>query len=149
MPPRATPKVFQVLVKTHKLTVLITVPPTNSVAELKEEVLSALSSDVHQIDDVPRVSAARDFELCKAIKERGKLTGEYQLLSELTLSLRDAGVANWEPLFVRFRPPGSDELGPVVFVPFEDDEDDAPPVSAPAALAEASSSRGKRKTRPD
>ncbi|KAJ7784079.1 hypothetical protein B0H16DRAFT_1491293 [Mycena metata] len=149
MPPRTVPKVFQVLVKTHKLTVLTTVAPTISVAELKDEILSALSSDVNQVDGVPRVSAPRDFELCKAVQERGKPTGDYQLLGELSLSLRDAGVANWEPLFVRFRAPGSDELSPVVFVPFEDDEEEVAPHSAPAAPAEASSSRGKRKARPD
>ncbi|KAJ6560295.1 hypothetical protein B0H19DRAFT_1147157 [Mycena capillaripes] len=155
MPPRlgAQSKIFQIPIKTHKLTVLTTVAPTISVAELKTEVLSALSSDVNQVEDVPRVTTARDFELCKALKERGKLTGEYQPLENPKLSIRDAGVANWEPLFVQFRDPDSGDLLPVVFVPFEDDEDEVSPqfstAPTPAPPAEASTSRGKRKARPD
>ncbi|KAJ7682158.1 hypothetical protein DFH06DRAFT_1160355 [Mycena polygramma] len=155
MPPRlgTNSKVFQVLIKTHKLTVLTTVAPTISVAALKDEVLSALSSDVNQAsEDVPRVSTARDFELCKAVKERGKLTGEYTPLDNPKLALRDAGVVNWEPLFVQFRDPQSGELLPVVFVPFEDDEDEVSPqfvAPAPPPAAETSTSRGKRKARPD
>ncbi|KAJ7129144.1 hypothetical protein C8R44DRAFT_71355 [Mycena epipterygia] len=144
------PKVYQILIKTHKLTVLTTVAPTITVAALKADVLSALSSDVNQVEDVPPVSAVADFELCKAVKERGKLTGEFQPLDNLKLSLKDAGVINWEPLFVQFRDPDSGELLPVVFVPFEDDEDEvSPQFGTPAAPAESSTSRGKRKARPD
>lgn len=129
--------------------------PAISVAQLKAEVLSALSSDVNTLEDVARPTKVHDFELCKAVKDRGKLTGEFQLLDELKLSLRDAGVANWEPLFVQFRDPDSGDLRPVVFVPFEDDEDgvtpqfSSAPVAAAAPPAETSTSRGKRKARPD
>jgi hypothetical protein len=90
--------------------------------------------------------------------------------------LRVAGVANWEALFLRFRDvetgawlglpsffrelissclTRTDDLHPVEYVPYEDD-DDAPPAPAPvpapsaaAATAETSMSRGKRKARPD
>lgn len=182
-PPRMPPKVYQILIKTHKLTVLTTVAPTITVAALKADVLSALSSDVNQVEHVPPVSAVADFELCKAVKERGKLTGEFQPLDNLKLSLKDAGVINWEPLFVQFRDPDSGkclppstsdflmfcsvlsssssnksfacfsspgELLPVVFVPFEDDEDEvSPQFGMPAAPVESSTSRGKRKARPD
>ncbi|KAJ7865680.1 hypothetical protein B0H13DRAFT_2067441 [Mycena leptocephala] len=116
MPPRlgTTSKVLQILIKTHKLTVLTTAAPTTTVAQLKADVLSALASDVNQVEDVPRVASARDFELCKAVKDRGKLTGEYTLLDEHKVSLRDAGVANWEALFVQFRDPDS---GTCAFLP--------------------------------
>ncbi|KAJ7506575.1 hypothetical protein B0H11DRAFT_235699 [Mycena galericulata] len=150
MPPKTQPKVFQVLIKTHKLTVLTTVAPTITVAALKTEVLSALTSDVNQVEDVPTVAAVADFELCKAMKERGKLTGEYQVLEDLKASLKDAGVVNWEALFIQFRDPDSGQLLPVAFTPFEDDEDEvSPQFSAPAPPAESSTIRGKRKTRPD
>ncbi|KAF7352303.1 hypothetical protein MVEN_01194000 [Mycena venus] len=166
MPPRTQPKIYQVLIKTHKLTILTTVAPTISVAALKAEVLSALASDVNtsSVDPdapIPSVTTVQDFELCKAVKDkaRGRLTGEYMLLDEPKLSLRDAGVANWEALFVQFRDAESGDLQPVVFTPFEDDEDGVTPqfgsTSAPApapsaaAPAESSTSRGKRKARPD
>ncbi|KAF8214167.1 hypothetical protein K438DRAFT_1564059, partial [Mycena galopus ATCC 62051] len=106
-PPRTHPKIYQVLIKTHKLTIMTTVAPTISVAALKAEVLSALSDDVNTLEDVPRPTKVRDFELCKAVKDRGKLTGEYHLLDDLKVSIRDAGVANWEALFVQFRDPES------------------------------------------
>ncbi|KAJ7098656.1 hypothetical protein B0H15DRAFT_821749 [Mycena belliarum] len=151
MPPKPQPKIFQILVKTHKLTILITVLPTITVGALKTEIFSALASDVNQGADVPPVSSVGDFELCKGSKERGKLTGEYTPLDNPKQALKDAGVVNWEPLFVQFRDPDSGELLPVVFIPFEDDEDEvSQQFSAPAPPpAEASTSRGKRKARPD
>ncbi|KAJ6536745.1 hypothetical protein DFH09DRAFT_1178647 [Mycena vulgaris] len=143
MPPRTQPKVFQILVKTHKLTILTTVAPTITVGALKAEVLSALSSDVNQGADVPAISSARDFELCKGEKERGKLTGTYTPLDDPKLPLKDAGVGE---LGAAVR-----DLLPVVFVPFEDDEDEvSQQFSTPAPPpVEASTSRGKRKARPD
>ncbi|KAJ6515329.1 hypothetical protein C8R45DRAFT_956125 [Mycena sanguinolenta] len=154
MAPRMNTKIYQILIKTHKLTILTTVAPTISVAALKDEVLSALSDDVNTVEDVPHPEQVRDFELCKAVKDRGKLTGEYLLLDDYKATLRDSGVVNWEALFVQFRDPDSGDLRPVEFVPFEDDDDGATaqfvaePAPAPP-VAEASTSRGKRKARPD
>ncbi|KAJ7837407.1 hypothetical protein B0H14DRAFT_3870481 [Mycena olivaceomarginata] len=137
MPPRTQPKIYQILIKTHKLTVLTTVAPSTSVAALKAEVLDALKDDVTSAleDDLP--------------------PREYELLEDGKASLRDAGVANWEALFLRFRDAETGDLRPVEYVPYEDD-DDAPPAPAPApapsaaaATAETSTSRGKRKVRPD
>ncbi|KAJ7628098.1 hypothetical protein B0H17DRAFT_1110194 [Mycena rosella] len=152
MPPKPQPKIFQILVKTHKLTILTTVLPTITVAALKTEVLSALAADVNQDADVPTVASVRDFELCKGTKDRGKLTGEYTTLTDPKLALKDAGVASWEPLFVQFRDPASGDLLPVVFVPFQDDEDEVSQQFTPAPApppVETSTSRGKRKARPD
>ncbi|KAJ7102651.1 hypothetical protein C8R43DRAFT_907124 [Mycena crocata] len=106
-PPRAQAKVFQVLIKTHKLTVLTTVVPTITVAALKDDVLSALSSDVNTVEGVPPITSADDFELCKGVKAQGKLTGEFQPLNDLTQSIKEAGVTNYEALFVQFRDPDS------------------------------------------
>ncbi|KAJ7265462.1 hypothetical protein B0H12DRAFT_1180061 [Mycena haematopus] len=82
MPPRTNAKIYQVLIKTHKLTILTTVAPTISVAALKAEVLSALTDDVNTLEDVPRPKNVRDFELCRAVKDRGKPTGEYHPLED-------------------------------------------------------------------
>ncbi|KAJ7228164.1 hypothetical protein GGX14DRAFT_344964, partial [Mycena pura] len=151
-PPKTQSKIYQLLIKTHKLTILTTVPPSMTVDALKAEVLSALSSDVNQVEGVPSVSTVGDFQLCKAVKERGKLTGEFQVLKDVKRSIKDVGVVNWEPLFVQFRDPksGKCDLEPVVFTPFEDDEDQVTPqFTTPAQPAVSSTSRGKRKALPD
>jgi hypothetical protein len=104
-PSRTQPKIYQILIKTHKLTVLTTVAPSTSVAALKAEVLDALKDDVTSAleDELPpRPTQTRDFELCRALKDtRGRPTGE--LLEDGKASLRDAEVENWEALFLRFR----------------------------------------------
>ena len=97
-PPRLPPKTFILTLKTHKLTVLTTVlqPEKTTIAELKEEVLSALTSHVvahPHVEEaiglpepdpewqVPQVGSVDDFELCRGIKERGRYTGQYEPLS--------------------------------------------------------------------
>ncbi|KAJ7849849.1 hypothetical protein B0H14DRAFT_3452301 [Mycena olivaceomarginata] len=90
----------------HKLTVLTTVIPSTSVA-LKAEVLDTLKDDVTSAlkDELPpRPTQTREFELCRALKgTRGQPKSEYKLLEDGKVSLQDAGVANWEALFLRFR----------------------------------------------
>jgi len=147
MPPKTQTKVYHLLIKTHKLTILTTVSPSITVDALKAEVLSALSSDVNKVEGVPSVSAVGDFQLCKGVKERGKLTGEFEVLKDVKRSIRDVGIINWEPLFVQFRDPESGDLEPVVFTPFKDDEEAVTAqFTTPAA---SSTSRGKRKAVPD
>ena len=82
------------LLKTHKLTVLLTVPNTHTVNDVKQEALDALQSDVLAApnphpdamdeDDsewtVPKVSSMDDFELAKASKDKGRPTGNYETL---------------------------------------------------------------------
>ncbi|KAK7062267.1 hypothetical protein R3P38DRAFT_2834347 [Favolaschia claudopus] len=157
MPPRTQPKIYQLLIKSHKLTILLTIQPTTSVSALKSQVLAALASNLEP--DVPVPSSISDFELCKGVrKDRGKLTGEFVLLEDTKQSVRDAGVANWEALFLRFRDAESGDLLPVEFTPFEDDEEGVTaqfestpaPASGSAAVEPSSStSRGKRKAHPD
>lgn len=54
-------------------------------------------------DVVPRVSSLQDFELCKAVKEKGKMTGEFQVLEANDMELKMSGLSGWEVLFVQFR----------------------------------------------
>ncbi|EGN92039.1 hypothetical protein SERLA73DRAFT_38043, partial [Serpula lacrymans var. lacrymans S7.3] len=98
-PPRAQPKSYQILVKTHKLTIFLTVPHSNTIASLKEETLSALSADVTEIEDVPRVSKEEEFELCRAVKEKGKTTVQYEVLQP---SQSVSNLTNWEVLYLQF-----------------------------------------------
>ncbi|CAK5275105.1 unnamed protein product [Mycena citricolor] len=148
MPPRQA-KILQLLIKTYRLTVLTTIAPTATVADLKADVLSALSSEVHRSsadDDMPEVTSVEDFEICKGVKTRGKLTGEFTALTDSRQTLRDADVVNWEALFVQFRDSESGDLLPVIFHPYEDDEEEVTPQFA---QAEASATRGKRKAPPE
>ncbi|KAF7302202.1 hypothetical protein MIND_00787100 [Mycena indigotica] len=146
--------VFFLRVKIHKLTIATTVSPTISIGALKSEILSALTSVAlgsNQDDeemptslDIPSVTDTSEFELCTAEKETGKLTGVFPVLRNSKQSIRDAGIVNWDVLFVRFKDVASGALEPVVFVPIEDDEEQITP-----QFAEAISVQGKRKARPD
>jgi hypothetical protein len=103
-PLRSPPKVYQLLLKTHKLIVFLSVTPSTTVASLKQEALSALTSNVsEQVDDVPKVTSVDQFELCQAVQERGstRSTPKYVLLrSEQTVQ---GTLGNWESLFIQFR----------------------------------------------
>ncbi|KAI0722341.1 hypothetical protein C8T65DRAFT_136964 [Cerioporus squamosus] len=150
MPPRAPPKVFILLLKTHKLTVLITAPSTSTVEDVKTEALDALTSSVlaapnphaeYAMDEdpseweVPKVSSKGDFELAKAVKEKQRPTGRYETL-DTKAQLKNV-LANWDPVFIQFK--GSDGgLLPVkVSLPSVNDEEEEPSPSA--------ASKGKRK----
>jgi hypothetical protein len=104
-PPRAQPKVFCLSVRTHKLSIMITVPQEEAIAKLKEEVLSALTALYLHGDRVPQVPAAKtvdDFELCRAVKEKGKPTGKYELLDHASGRVKDH-LVNWDSVYIRFR----------------------------------------------
>lgn len=60
-------------------------------------------------DVVPRVTSLQDFELCKAVKEKGKTTGEFQVLEANDMELKMSGLSGWEVLFVQFRDKKSGE----------------------------------------
>ncbi|KAF9782258.1 hypothetical protein BJ322DRAFT_1075139 [Thelephora terrestris] len=140
MPSKAQPKVFCLSVRTHKLSVMITTPQEEAISKLKEEVLSALTAlYLHgdRVSQVPTAKTVDDFELCRAMKEKGKATGDYELL-DVSGRVKD-NLVSWDSVYIRFRDE-SGELQPVeVEVPVlvEDDEEELVPV--------ASSSKGKRK----
>ncbi|KAL0950070.1 hypothetical protein HGRIS_010074 [Hohenbuehelia grisea] len=150
MIPRIPPKVYHLLVKTHTTTVLATMPPTNTVQALKEEVFSALTADVNEETDTPKVTELEDFELCKAIKERGKPI-TYKVLDNSS-QLKAAGVLNWEHIYIQFRDAFSGELLPVTFTApkIDDDDEDYPiPASSPIPTEPSATSKGKRKAPPE
>ncbi|KAF7971723.1 hypothetical protein HWV62_20093 [Athelia sp. TMB] len=146
MPPKAAPKIYQLLVKTHTLTVMITAEPKTTIASLKLEVLSALKADVNQVPSVPKVEKTEDFEICQIPKARGKPGTQYEVLQE---SATIAGtVTNWEVLFIQFKD-ASGKLMPVeVTQPSllgDDDEEEVPRTRAIPANDVPSGSKGKRK----
>jgi hypothetical protein len=76
---------------------------------MKEEVLSALVSDVNQDEEVPKVSRLDDFEFAQAVKSKSsKAEVEYQLLDK-SGTIKDSGLAGWDTLFLQFRDPTSGE----------------------------------------
>ncbi|KAF8165754.1 hypothetical protein B0H34DRAFT_251593 [Crassisporium funariophilum] len=140
MPPRP-PKVFHVQVKTHKLTIMLSgLAPGTSIAELKSETLSALQADVatDALDvmamDPPEiiVESEHDFELCRAIKERGRPTGALEVIEPSKL-LRECGLTGWEALFLQVRDRDTGDLLPVTYTlpPMYDEDDEQPQAARP------------------
>ncbi|KAH9060982.1 hypothetical protein EDB87DRAFT_522607 [Lactarius vividus] len=155
MPLRAHPKVFQVLVKTHKLTIFLSLPNVTPISTVKEQVLSAFSDDIFKgIRGVPSILNVDDFVLSREVVERGRATASYEVLTNDQL-LRDT-VGDWAVLFIQFKNE-SGEIQPVeVTIPSlaEDDDDDVSGMtSAGVDLAmdiddtpeESSVRKGKRK----
>ena len=85
-------------------------PPTTTIGKLKTETLSALKSDVapEALDfmamEPPEfdVETEQDFELCRAVKEKGKPTGAFEVL-DASITIHNAGLSGWEVLFLQFR----------------------------------------------
>ncbi|THH30324.1 hypothetical protein EUX98_g3848 [Antrodiella citrinella] len=174
MPPKVQPKTYILSVKTHKVTFFITASQTSTIASLKAEVLSALQAPVltsptpapfsgtaaMDVDDaeewkVPTVSSEDEFELCRAIKDKGKPSGRYERMEGRTTI--KASFVNWDMVFVQFKDTEKGIFHPVkVSLPsmLEDDEDEQPeappPPPPPQDEAEMSAVRkGKRKARSD
>jgi hypothetical protein len=102
---KAQPKVFCLSVRTHKLSIMITTPQEEALSKLKEDVLSALTALYSHGDRVPQVPTAKtvdDFELCRAVKEKAKPTGDYELLDAVSGRVKDSFV-NWDSVYIRFR----------------------------------------------
>ena len=84
--------------------------PGTSIADMKSEILSAFKSDVSldALDfmamEPPQISVESDddFELCRALKERGKPTGGFEVL-EPSMLLKDSGLSGWETIFLQHR----------------------------------------------
>lgn len=95
-------------------------PPSTTVASLKDEVLSALVSDVNQeVDEIPSITSQMDFEISKSTKGKGRnpnpnpilppnpdtpvaTAPEYEVL-DVSKEVRECGLSNWENLFLQFR----------------------------------------------
>ncbi|KAG7097481.1 hypothetical protein E1B28_004823 [Marasmius oreades] len=149
---RNPPRVYQLMVRIRKLTIFVTVPPTTTIASVKEEVLSALTSDINQnagMTDtevpIPKVETIEEFELSKPIrgKDRTASPSHYEMLESST-KLKDARMHGWEVLYIQLRSPSGDLL-PVEATdpPIEDDEE--MPVPPPPEAMESDVRKGKRK----
>ncbi|KAF8632308.1 hypothetical protein AX15_001932 [Amanita polypyramis BW_CC] len=160
MPPRALPKIHQLSLRTHKLTIFLTLPPNTTIAEVKKEALSAFASDVNQvhaeIDETPSISSVDDFELCRVAREKDRATGmgpSYELL-DTRRSLRDYGFTSWETLFFQFKSEDGELLPVTATIPSVDDEDvdvHQPPADAMSDDTPSvhTTNKGKRKARSD
>jgi len=91
--------------------------------------------------EVPQVTSVDDFELCRALKEKGKPTGKYELL-DANKDVKSS-VVNWESLFVQFKDSTGKLLPVKVSLPslLEDDEEEQEQTP--------STRKGKRKASPD
>ncbi|KAG2155103.1 uncharacterized protein EDB93DRAFT_135229 [Suillus bovinus] len=131
MPPRTSPKVYQILAKTHQVTIFLTVPQSATIAFLKDEALSALTSRVATEDDsFPHIQSTDDFELARGVKEKDKNKSgvTYEAL-EANKAVRGL-LTNWEVLYFQFR----DEEGNLIPVEVSqpsllDDEEEEPPMN--------------------
>lgn len=101
-PPKAPPKIYQILLKTHKLTIFLTVEPSTQIQSLKEEALDALTSDVNQAEDVPTVSSLDEFQIVKAKDDA------YTPLNDED-QVKDCKIAGWDILFLQFKDPTTGE----------------------------------------
>ena len=85
-------------------------PPSTKISRVKEDTLSALQANVAQYSldilamNPPEidVQTVDDFELCRAIKEKGVPTGDFQAIAK-SMSLGDSGISGWETLFLQFK----------------------------------------------
>ncbi|OAX43251.1 hypothetical protein K503DRAFT_862419 [Rhizopogon vinicolor AM-OR11-026] len=131
MPPRVAPKSYQILVKTHQVTIFLTVPQSATIASLKDEALSALTSRVATDDEsFPHVSSTNDFELARTAKEKEKSRSgvTYEVL-ESDKSIRGL-LTNWEVLYFQFRDEESNLMPVEVSQPsLVDDEEEELPVN--------------------
>ncbi|KAJ2930400.1 hypothetical protein H1R20_g6679, partial [Candolleomyces eurysporus] len=155
MPPRPQPKVHQILIKTHKLTIALSgVSPNTPISQLKKEALEALKADVSEDlllsispspSNILALESHNDLELCRQDKERGKPTGTYTVLDP-GRQIREHGLAAWETLFIQFRNPETRALLPVtVTLPAIDDDEEDEGEAAPLPPADNGKGKGKRR----
>ena len=95
--------------KIHKITVLLTVPPNETILQLKQHALAAISQfqasdpdfEASEDEKIPLLKSVEQFELHKRVKSGKKFTGETSLLDEEGC-VKDV-LANWEAVIVRIR----------------------------------------------
>ncbi|KAF9554529.1 hypothetical protein CPC08DRAFT_712808 [Agrocybe pediades] len=148
MPPRI-PRTYHIQVKTHKLTIMLSsLPPSTKIAEMKSETLSALKSDVAvdaldvlAMEPPPdlKVETEDDFELCRAKRERGKPTGEYEILDP-TKTIKECNLTGWEAIFLQPKDEDGNLLPITYTLPslYDEEYEQPPPVN-----------KGKRKAPAD
>ena len=81
--------------KTHKVTVALSLPNTTTFAEVKKEVIDALLDDVAEPVDVPKPTSPDDFALAV---EKGS---NYEIVDD-DARLVDK-VRNWDRVYIQFK----------------------------------------------
>ncbi|KAF8874352.1 hypothetical protein BD779DRAFT_1566896 [Infundibulicybe gibba] len=162
MPPRPQPKIHHLQLKTHKLTIFLTVPPNTTILALKEDALSALQAYASPGSGVLTDTPQDASETVPHVDSgRGRTTGEYDFLDAddtKQVTVKECGISGWDTLFFRFKTVmlcGVGTFLPVTYTQtsIDDDEDEAPaPQHAPSMDDDypvSSKSKGKRKARHD
>ncbi|KAG6861981.1 hypothetical protein C0995_009165 [Termitomyces sp. Mi166 len=108
---------------------------------MKREALSALIAPVNEVDDVPKVESENEFELCKESRDKGRPTGEYEVL-DVSKQLKECGLASYDTLYMQFRDSSGELLPVIVQTPSIDDDGEDP---SEADFGGPSTSKGKRK----
>lgn len=100
------PSEIQLIIKTHRTTVVIQTPLSATMQRVKSSVLSALNQfdNPGTLEDVPSINSEDDFELCKMDSSR------YVAL-DASKGVRDQKLAAWATLYIRFR----DQNGEFIF----------------------------------
>ncbi|TFK29029.1 hypothetical protein FA15DRAFT_691492 [Coprinopsis marcescibilis] len=156
MPPRPQPKIHQIQLKTHKLTVALSgVTPNTTISQLKKEALEALKSDISEdliMSISPSLSSPltlkshNDFELCRQDLERGRPTGTYTVLDP-GRQIREHGLGAWETLYIQFFNPETRAPLPVTVTLPAIDDDEEQSTEAPSRDASIVDDKGKGKRR--
>lgn len=161
------------------MTIFLTLSPASTIETLKEEALTALTSDVNQVEDVPKVTSTEEFEIARAVKNKDRAP-EYEVI-ETSKQIKESGIANWDVVYLQFRDPSSGKhffvsvvpplfvwllrtcefnvilcqpsgnLLPVTFTQpsLLDEEPMSPPPAPPPEFEDSATRTGKRKTRDD
>lgn len=78
-------------------------PPSTTIASLKEEALSALTSGLNEEEGIPSVSSIDEFELCRVIRSKQKdKERDYDVL-EAESSIKSSKLGSWETLYIQFK----------------------------------------------
>jgi len=111
---------IQLIVKTHKVSIIIKTPLAATIQTVKSSVLSALNqfAESGALEDVPSVKSVDDFELYKMDNSR------YVAL-DADKGARDQRLTTWATLYIRFRDENGHLQAVEVTEPRIDDEDDA------------------------
>ncbi|THH13798.1 hypothetical protein EW146_g6461 [Bondarzewia mesenterica] len=154
MRPRAPPQIFQLRIKTNKLTVFLSLPSATRIPSVKTDVLSALNAHVSQGLATQEVTSVDDFVLAREVKERGRVVpGRYEMLEE-DRALKEV-VSNWDAIFIQFKDASGKLLPVEVTIPSLDDPDE--PFESKSTLPSDDvsmeyldpSGKGKRKAPPE
>jgi len=96
------PKVYQLFVRAERLAINVAAARTATIASVKADAFSALTSPLAEGDISFIVSSVDDFELSRAVKGKNKQpTGSYEVLNaEDTVG---QALTPWESVFVQFR----------------------------------------------